>query len=99
MLILQTTGVVVYNNKAIAHYNEVDKNPPISIKAATIKPDDILTVDYFCDAPNSESKTGIYILDNKNHKIFLAKGTGTFSPLKIKLKIYWIPLNAITGNI
>lgn len=76
---------VLYNNKTIAEFNEVEKTFPIVIKRASIKSRDTLKVMYGKDTPKDDCKTGLYILINYK-KIILANGKGNFTPLKTVVK-------------
>ena len=74
---------VSYNNKMISRFDAESRQRIITIKTTTVKPDDILTVEYWIDAPNPEAKIGIYVIDGLHNKIMLMEGKGSNIQLKI----------------
>src|ERR1700743_3583876 len=74
---------VFYNKQQLAKLEPSSHNKLIVIKPQRILPDDLLSLDYWCDAPCDDCKTSLYMDSEK--RIQLAKTRGSMTKLSVNL--------------
>lgn len=74
---------VLYNTRVLARLDSSSHDKLIVIKAQRILPTDVLSLDYWCDAPCDDCKTSMYM--DSERKFLLAKAHGSNTRLTINI--------------